>query len=862
MNRLFVFLMVSVFYLASVAQVKNYAVDFDGNSDINFNKIDELNGLSKYTVQFWICPSEWMPNASVFKRGAAATLFEACLGANEGTITYRIGDKSIDIQSDKISVNSWVQLSLLVDESKLAAYVNGEEVEIPLINVPLPIPDSDSEFRMGQGFKGQIDEFRIWSTSLDVTEYLTKDTTVKGYLLWDNTINKFHPDYSSLLVYYKFDQDLCENIVDYKFRHHGIMSGNTHRVEVKNNPLFKYRIMSAYTEFSRFTDTGTDRDKYLLCNDLVALAASLNDDGSASVSLPFDEGKLVGGASYIEAYEGRDGGMLALDGTGKMNVGTTAMNSSDTYSFFTWLYIDRWVENAFLFKKEKDEYTGISLRLGKEENTEVVLRVNGNEYRYKAAKELVVGKWIHLGFSTYDATSLERTFVFACNKKKLGSYPYSYPETIKPWTLPLTDLADVEVTVGENFVGKLDETMIWNSSNSRDGIYSFADNGANMPGFGKNVGTNYAFYAGCYWKYDKPDNPGYDYFSYKEYLNIMRSAYTNYRGFKIRLSVSGGSDWKNTIANAKKRERFATEMADIINNDDQLDGVDFDLEWPGYNGQDAIWTNYGKLMTLLRSKLKEDKILTISPHTVSYWFPKEDMKSVDYFLFQNYGPAKAHFTYESFPAAYNKFLAWGYPNEKIVMSFAASTSRKSVDGVEVAGAAGAPVRIHQVGAIGPDDDFSNGYSFTGFNQTRWRSEQVKKQGLGGIMCWSLNIDFPDTNHPLSLFKASAYAISSNVDTLVTRVDLAPVGIEQVNVKKSDFMIYPNPSEGEVNLLIPQGEKGQEIYIYSNAGKVVRMEKVVAENTYNYKYGKIEPGVYILKLTTMSGKQYTKTMIVR
>ena len=127
---------------------------------------------------------------------------------------------------------------------------------------------------------------------------------------------------------------------------------------------------------------------------------------------------------------------------------------------------------------------------------------------------------------------MERTFVLACNKKKLGSYPYSYPETIKSWTLPLTDLADVEATVGENFVGKLDETMIWNSSNSRDGIYSFADNGANMPRVGIHVGTNYAFYAGCYWKYDKPDNPGYDYFSYKEYLNIMRSAYTNYRGLR------------------------------------------------------------------------------------------------------------------------------------------------------------------------------------------------------------------------------------------------------------------------------------------------------------------------------------------
>lgn len=859
MNRLFVFLMVSVFYLASVAQVKNYAVAFDGNSDINFNKIDELNGLSKYTVQFWICPSEWIPNASVFRRGATATLFEACLGANEGTITYRIGDKSIDIQSDKISVNSWVQLSLLVDESKLAAYVNGEEVEIPLINVPLPIPDSDSEFRMGQGFKGQIDEFRIWSTSLDVTEYLTKDTTVKGYLLWDNTINKFHPDYSSLLVYYKFDQDLCENIVDYKFRHHGIMNGNAHRVEVKDNPLFKYRIMSAYTEFSRFTDTGTDRDKYLLCNDLVALAASLNDDGSASVSLPFDEGKLVGGASYIESYEGRDEGMLALDGTGKMNVGTTAMNASGAYSFFTWLYIDRWVENAFLFKKEKDEHTGISLRLGKKENTEVILRVNGNEYRYKAANELVEGKWIHLGFSTYDAASEKQTFVFACNKRKTGSYPYSYPETVQSWTLPLADLADVEATVGENFVGKLDETMIWNSANTRDRIYAFAENGVNMPGFGKNVGTNYAFYAGCCWKYDKSDNPGYDYFSYKEYLNIMRSAYANYRGFKIRLSVSGRANWKSTIADAQKRERFTTEMAAIINNDEYLDGVDFDLEWPEYYGQGPAWTNYGKLMTLLRSKLKEGKILTVSPHTVSYWFPKEDMKSVNYFLFQNYGPASDHFTYESFPAAYNKFLEWGYPKDKILMSFAGSTSGKyDVSGNRV----GAPVRIHQVGDIGPDDNFLNGYFFTGFNQTRWRSEQVKKRDLGGIMCWSLNIDFPDTHHPLSLFKSSAYAISSNVDTLVTKVDLTPVGIEKTKVKESEFTFYPNPSEGEVNLVIPQGEKAKGIRIYSNAGKMVRTKKIAAEYTYNYEYGKMEPGIYILKLETVSGKQYAKTMIVK
>ncbi len=859
MNRLFYFFISLFFCLTSFAQVKNYAVAFDGNSDINFNNIPELNNLSKYTIQFWMYPSEWVPGASIFKRGTGTSLFEACLGPEEGTITFHIGNQNIQLQSDKFTVATWSQLTFMADESVITCYANGEEITSPTVSSPLSIPNSDSEFRIGQTFKGRIDEFRIWSTVLDTTEYLTHDTSVKGFILWDNTLNKFHPDYASLIVYYKFDQELCDNIVDYTFHHHGIMNGNAHREEVMDNALFKYRKMTAYTDFSRFSDTGTDRDKYLLCNDLVALVAGMGNDGSANVNLPFDRGVLTGGASYLESYEGRSGGLLALDGTGKMNVGVKAMTSSDNYSFCTWFYIDRWVEGAFLLKKEKDENTGISLRLGDESLAEVVLRMNGDEYRYKCAGEIVTGKWIHLGFSTYDKNTVGRTFLFACNKKKLNVYPYSYPETIKSWVLPLADLANVETTIGENFVGKLDETMIWNSQNGRDGIFSLGENGVNLPGFGKNVGTIYAFYAGAYWPYDKPEDPGYDYFSYKEYLGIMRTAYANHRGFTIRLSVSGGSDWASVIANAEKRERFTTEMADIINNDDNLDGVDFDLEWPGYSGQNATWTNYGKLMTLLRSKLKEGKILTVSPHTVSYWFPKEDMKSVDYFLFQNYGPAKDHFTYESFPAAYSKFLAWGYPKEKIVMSFAGSTSKKyNADGSQTNNP---PVRIHQVGEIGPDDNYANGYYFTGVYQTRWRSEQVKHQGLGGIMCWSLNIDFPNTYHPLSLFKSSAYAISSNVDTLITQVDMSPVGVENIKVKSSEFAIYPNPSTGEVNVTIPQGEKAERISIYSNAGTLVCSKEIREENFYRYEYGKLVSGVYMLNLKTTSGKQYTRMMIV-
>lgn len=709
---------------------------------------------------------------------------------------------------------------------------------------------------IGKDFRGRIDEFRFWKKALDETAYLSEDETVKGYLLWDNTVNKYHPEYSSLLLYYKFDQNLCDNIVDYTFRHHGIMNGATREL-VADNPLFKYRIVTAYAELSRFTDVGTDRAKYLLCNDLVLMGASLGEDGSAGVSLPFNRGTLSGGASYLDEYHGRKG-VLSLDGTGKMNVGTVAMNASDTYTFCTWFYVDEWVEDAYLFRKEKGEDTGLSLRLGVEANAEVVLRVNGSEYRYKLAGELVKEKWIHLGFSTNNMQGAtgKSTFRFACNKNKSKTTPYSFPETPQSWKLPLAELSGTEAVIGENFKGKIDETMLWNKASGREDIFKFGEKGADMPGFGKNVGTDYAFYVDSYWKYDNQEDPGYDYFSLKEYLSIMRSAYDGYRGYKMRICVTGGDSWQKTIADASKRERFATEMAAYINSQDDIDGVDIDWEWAEYNGQGAIWTNYGKTMELLRNKLKPGKILTVTPHSVSYWFPKENMKSVDYFLFQNYGPAKDHFTYESFPIAYNNFLAWGYPAEKIVMSFASTTSGK----YDSAGnRISPPIRIYQLGDIGPDDNMHDNYYFTGVNQTRWRSEQVKKQDLGGIMCWSLPCDFPSTENPLSLFRASSLAIASNVDTLITKVDLKPTSIEKVTDETAgELILYPNPAKEYISWNSMENATSFSVLIFDMKGQCVLNKK---ENGNSVSLNGLSDGMYSIVVQPNTGKSM-KGMFVK
>lgn len=50
-----------------------------------------------------------------------------------------------------------------------------------------------------------------------------------------------------------------------------------------------------------------------------------------------------------------------------------------------------------------------------------------------------------------------------------------------------------------------------------------------------------------YWAYDKADDLGYDSYSYKHFINIMRSAYDGHRGFKIKMSVSGHTGWENTL---------------------------------------------------------------------------------------------------------------------------------------------------------------------------------------------------------------------------------------------------------------------------------------------------------------------------
>lgn len=50
------------------AQVDNYALKFNSEGYVSFGTINELNGLSTYTIQFWMNPSLWTQGATILNR--------------------------------------------------------------------------------------------------------------------------------------------------------------------------------------------------------------------------------------------------------------------------------------------------------------------------------------------------------------------------------------------------------------------------------------------------------------------------------------------------------------------------------------------------------------------------------------------------------------------------------------------------------------------------------------------------------------------------------------------------------------------------------------------------------------------------
>ena len=257
------------FFLNSFSQTTNYAINNDGTGFVQTSTImNELNGLAEATVQIWIKPVEWVKGAQLYNQ--SNLVIE--LGENQSLIV-KAGASSVTC-TPEIALNIWSQLTMVYDNGAVKLYVNNEQKETTG-TLPAILPDAVNTCYIGKNFKGQIDEIRVWRKALEQKDFF-----------WNNTLNKFNPNYDTLVSYWKCDQEQCENLVDYQFAHHGIIN-NMQRVAVEDNAIMRYRVVTGYTNLMRFTDRGNiNRDMFLMTNDLILLSAKVQQDGSLFPEYP------------------------------------------------------------------------------------------------------------------------------------------------------------------------------------------------------------------------------------------------------------------------------------------------------------------------------------------------------------------------------------------------------------------------------------------------------------------------------------------------------------------------------------------------------------------------------------------------
>ena len=381
----------SFFYGSLFSQTTNFALRFNGDGKVDCGTISDLNNLDLYSVQCLVNPSEWVENAYVFKRGNGDEEYSLRFGTS-GQLIYKTATQEFIVAND-LPIGSWTQLTISAFANGIDVWTNGEKKWIANTGGAV-IPETSEPFVIGENFKGRIDEFRFWKTEMPGAE--------PENLMFRNTVNKFHPKYDDLLFYYKFDQDQCEDIVDYKLAHHGEPT-NVTREAVIDNDYFKYRVVTGYSSFVRHCDRlQIDRDMHLMTNDLIFLDAQVSGyTGAVTMTYPDNQG-VLSNASYVAEYEGRNG-VLHLNGEGAgMNVseevlqntgGLPAMNYA---TIEAWISIEEWRTGAAIFNKS-DESNQFSIKLGDESKKELLVGINGYTYNFENA--LTAAGWEHIAVS-------------------------------------------------------------------------------------------------------------------------------------------------------------------------------------------------------------------------------------------------------------------------------------------------------------------------------------------------------------------------------------------------------------------------------------------------------------------------------
>lgn len=824
------------------AQVDNYGIRLAQGGSVECGAMPELDEKKSYTIQFWLKPEAWESGSVILSRGDGLKIQT---GAAQ-TVEIIAGSGSQSAKNTSLSAGKWTQLTFICVNNTMKILVNGRQVNSRSGN--FEIPADDAPFVIGGGFEGYIDELRIWNTDLS-NEF--------NYFI-NNTINKYAPQLDNLVAYYKFDQNLCPNIVDYKalfkpseYNHHGIIRGNVTRQKVTDNTGLPYLLCGAYTENNKFYWGRGNREQYLLANDIIILGIDMYSDGHLEYHTPNNHATLAN-ADWLSAYQGRSG-VVSLKGNGSKMTSTSGMlRGGQNFTFETWIYLEEWTEGAYIFRQETaNQKNGLAIYLGEEATKQVIVRCNGK--KYVNVNSMEVGKWIHLGISTKngDATTAKPFLISIDGKEKaITSSPDGNSNGCP------SGMVSEPAYIGEKLNAKLDNTTIWSKTCTLNEIRNHMTSQP-TPAIAGGWIKEQMDYALAFYKYDKTDNPGYSTYSQDEIKNLIEDCYAGYRGYQIRISVRGHSNWVSIIGNADSRKRFAADLAKLSEG---YAGVELDLEWMYANPQ----TNLRLLADDILAVLPKDKTLHISVHVQAgaYYYPVWHMPNIAGFTAQNYGPQAANFNITTFKNNYNAMKTWGYPDDKIYLSYATTTS-SGTGGAAVTGYASLDLSNYTPKKDGSAETATRGgatYNFCGPYQTYLRAKFCVDNNLEGIFYWDMVNDIKPTTatNNYSLAKYCNYGLACNVDTIATEVDVRHIttAIRNMNSDISEQVeIRYDASQQAVIVAVPEAEEIRNIDVFSATGVKVRSARssVVSMTS-------LPAGIYTVSVRLGNGQRASKTFV--
>ena len=853
------------------AQVVNRAISLEKNGQVDCGRMPSLDNLSSFSIQLWISPDNWSEGSTLISRGDN---FSVKLG-EPGSVVMNIGSSSIKATSKDLKAGEWNQITFITDEGKVTALVNGQSCGSGQVGA---IGTSESNFIIGGGYEGLLDEIRVWNAALNdkmkMFDYFT-----------NNTLNKFCPMWDNLVAYYKMDQADCRYLVEYKvletpeasYDNHGIMSQGVKRVEAANDKM-PYLLNAGYCSNERFYDRLVPPDQYRLSNEIIIIGADSDPTTGGIILRTPNNHATVSGVKYVSSFEGRNG-VAEFDGSSntKLTLPVAALAPSNSYSFETWLYLDEWTPGAYLLQKEtNDQKHGIAIMLGEDATTPTLkVRINGAIYQsFKLS--IPMKEWFHLAVEpTIQPSGVAQAFTFYINgESKTVNKSSSTNATTD--NVPAGN-ADQPLYIGAGLKGKMDETCVWNKmwGNNIKAHMNYIP----LPALDRNVAVSDMKASVSYLRYDDEKNLGFSSHSQDNWAKIIRSAYDGYNGGHVVLSVNGSAgannDFLAIINNDSKRKVFAKTLAELSG---PYDGVELDLEWVYTATGQNSWATYALLVDEIKKALPEGKTFRVSMHNVTYQYPKDKVDNVTGFTIQQYGPQNYHFTFTQFKNSLNSMKSWGLPASKLVTSYATTTSKGYLNG-----SADTPIQGVKDGYLtdyvpsaneadgAQTSKTKNGYTYSYMTpmQVYKRAKYTRENGFQGIFYWDMGNDLWDgtmaapIHNPNNMATFCSYGLNSNIDPIVTDLTVNHIGesgIKQVLSEKnmsSLIIVSPSPAEDEIFVKLLNGGVIKEVDIYSISGAQINK----TTNPDNIYVGNLAGGIYLLTAKGTDGKTY-KTKFVK